>query len=162
VKLFFTEEDSQRANDEWGANCGPHSLAAAIGCTLDRAHELLPTFDYKRYVNPTMMACALVMADIDYVLSKGLRTPVLCEGLNRIQWEGKWLRPGVPARVAYGYTHWVAHVKGWVFCTCMPIRLWITEQEWRESIAEVCQRNKSDGWHVTHHYAFEVKERNAA
>ena len=33
----FTESDSQRAFDEWGANCGPNALAFALQIPLSAA-----------------------------------------------------------------------------------------------------------------------------
>lgn len=151
--LRFTEEDSSRANELWGANCGPHALAAALGLTLGEAREVLPTFEDKGYTNPTMMLTALVLARAKFTVAKNLRSAELCDGLNRIQWEGRWTKPGVPPRVAYGYTHWVARSAGGVFCTCMPWRVWTPEDTWRQMIADMCRTEGFDGWHVTHHYA---------
>ncbi len=153
MNLRFTEEDSNRANTIWGANCGPHALAAALGLTLDEARAFLPTFEGKGYTNPTMMVAALVLAKARFTVKKNLHTPILCAGLNRIQWEGRWTKPGVPPIVAYGYTHWVAWANGAVFCTCMPWRRWTPEADWRRMIADMCRTEGFSGWHVTHHYA---------
>jgi hypothetical protein len=88
-----------------------------------------------------------------FKLTKGLRTPDLCEGINRIQWEGPWLNPGVPARVAYMHTHWVAHFGGWVLCTaCMPAE-WIPVGDWRYAHLKI---EPVSPFHVTHHYALKI------
>lgn len=167
LSLRFTEEQSEEANDTWGANCGPHSLAAILGKTLDEARVLLaPKFDEKfrergyGFTNPTMMGNALARAGQTFKLTKNLRTDELCEGVNRIQWEGPWLKPGVPPIVAYGHTHWVACREGLVFCTAAPVydfggsQGWLTLEQWRCLISVLCHREKFAGWHVTHHYAW--------
>lgn len=156
MKLLFTGEESNRANDEWGANCGPHSLATVLAITLDRARELMPDFEGRGYTTPTMMLAALGRAGVVFTRKTRLKTPELCEGLNRIQWEGRWTKPGVPPIVAYRYTHWVAKAGGMIFCTAVPLPepLWLPESYWRELVAKVCQAENFDGWHVTHHYAF--------
>lgn len=103
MTLPFTEEESESANDTWGANCGPHSVAAALMLTLDQVRPLFaPTFEQKfrergyGFTNPTMMGNALAFARVPFTLTKNLRTQDLRsrEGICRIQWEGPWLKPG--------------------------------------------------------------------
>lgn len=156
MKLYFTDEDSERANEEWGANCGPHSIAAALGLSLDVARTLMPDFEGKGYTNPTMVRGALERAGIKYLLLKGLHSEDLCEGINRVQWEGPWLKPGVPPGAAYWHTHLVASANGYVFCTCMPERLWYPVRRWKHALELLCLREKYIGWHITHHFQFEV------
>lgn len=81
-----------------------------------------------------------------------LKTPTLCEGINRLQWEGKWLNPGVPARVAYFHTHWVAKCGDFVLCTATEPSAWIPESDWRDFLVNALKKP----FHVTHHYAFPV------
>ena len=171
MKLRFTEDDSAEANCAWGANCGPHAVAAALMLTLDQVRPLFaPKFEEKfrergyGFTNPTMMGNALALAGVHVKLTKALRTQELCEGINRIQWEGKWLNPGVPPIVAYGHTHWVAAAAGHVFCTAAPLIQcdWLPERKWRARIATVCLQENFTGWHVTHHYAFPVKAKVSA
>jgi len=64
ITLRFDQRDFEQANAEWGCNCGPSALAAALGITLDRAHELIPEFDDRRYTSPRMMKDALQLADV--------------------------------------------------------------------------------------------------
>ncbi len=167
LSLRFTEEQSEDAYDSWGANCGPHSVAAALGKTLEEVRPLFaPKFEEKfqergyGYTNPTMLGNALALARVAFKLTKNLRTDQLCEGINRIQWEGKWLNPGVPTIVAYGHTHWVACREGMVFCTAVPVhdfgdvQRWLTMEQWLTLVAVLCHREKFTGWHVTHHYAW--------
>lgn len=56
--LRFTLADLERANDAWGANCGPASLAAICGLTLDEARAHFP--DFPGYTNQLTMFSALV------------------------------------------------------------------------------------------------------
>lgn len=173
MKLPFTEEESERANDTWGANCGPHAVAAALNLTLDQVRPFFaPKFEEKfqergyGFTNPTMMGNALAFARVPYRLEKNLRIEELREGICRIQWEGPWLRAGVPPIVAYGHTHWVAATATHVFCTAVPWWQfdgdWLEHATWRRFIAQVCQMEKFTGWHVTHHYAFPVRAKEAA
>lgn len=143
--LRYTRADSERAHNEWGASCGPHSLAAALGLTLDEVRAVLPAF--KGWMNPTMMGDALRSLGKRYDLKKGLKTQVPCEGICRVQWEGSWLNPGVPPAVAYHHTHWVAHHEGHVLCTASVAELWVPFETWKAWL-----RQAGKPWHFTHHY----------
>lgn len=154
--LRYTAEDSDRAIEEWGANCGPHSIAAACALTLDAVRALLPGFEGRGYTNPTMMELALMRAGVPFKCVRGLYTSTLCEGINRIQWEGRWLEKGVPIGAAYAKTHWVAQAAGFVLCTACVSDFWLPERKWREDVSRICREEIKGctGWHVTHHYAF--------
>lgn len=158
MKLIFTASEANHAANEWHANCGPMSLAAALMIDLPTVRCFIPGFDAKGYTNPTMMEAALATAGILYNRTTKLKTQVPCEGLNRIQWEGPWLEPGVPAGAAYGYTHWIAYAEGHVFCSAVGLIGWVPIIEWRDLVAKVCREEikRCTGWHITHHYNFEV------
>jgi hypothetical protein len=163
MRLNFTEQDSERASAEWGANCGPHALAAALWLDLSTVRDLMPDFEDKGYTTPTMMESALKAAGINHTRTTKLRTSELCEGISRIQWEGPWLKPGVPFAAAYHHTHWVAQAGGFVFCTAVPLFGWIPIETWRRVVGVVCQDIKNcTGWHATHHYAFDVLAKGGA
>jgi hypothetical protein len=150
--LNFSAADSERAHAGWKATCGPHAIAAACGLSLDQVRAGLPP--YRGWMSPTMVEQTLNNLRRSYLLHKGLKTSNLCNGLNRVQWEGEWLKPGVPARVAYFHTHWVAAWDGWVLCTtCEPTR-WIPERSWRHFHLMTEPRSP---FHVTHHYALPFK-----
>lgn len=146
-QLAYTDLESTKANLEWKASCGPHSLAAALGLTLEDVKKSLK--NYRGWMNPTQMRRALDAWQVEYRVLGNLRTQKLCTGINRIQWEGPWLNPGVPARVAYRYTHWVAHFRGWVLCTACTSAMWIREEEWRRFHLE---DDPPTPFHITHHY----------
>lgn len=148
IPLPYTRAESDEARKAWGANCGPHALAAALGKSLDDARLCLPGF--RGWTNPTMMGAALRACGAVFRLTKNLRTAQLCDGINRLQWEGPWLNPGVPARVAYQHTHWIAHFDGWVLCTAVNPYQWERREVWSAWLA-----NEGERWHVTHHYALE-------
>lgn len=145
--LHFTEADSDKAFIEWKASCGPHSIAAACGISLDAVRAVLPIF--KGWMSPTMVGETLRALGRVYHLQKGLKTAELCNGINRIQWEGDWLKPGVPARVAYFHTHWVAHFNGGVLCTACTHAEWISVEEWKFHHLRV---DPISPFHITHHY----------
>lgn len=148
--LLFTKEESEIANRKWKATCGPHSIAAACGITLEEVRTALT--DYKGWMSPTMISQTLLALGKRYQLRKGMRTQELCDGINRIQWEGPWLDPGVPARVAYFHTHYVAHFQGMVLCTaCLPAT-WISVEDWRRHHLEM---EPPTPFHITHHWTID-------
>ncbi len=151
-QLKFTEQDSERADKEWKATCGPHSIAAACSKTLEEVRAAMASAEvnYRGWMSPTQVAKTLAALGQAYELTHKLKTYNLCEGVNRVQWEGKWLNPGVPPRVAYFHTHLVAHFGGMVLCTaCLPAK-WITVKSWRDYLRETDQP-----FHITHHYAIQ-------
>jgi hypothetical protein len=145
--LFFTPDESVDANGEWGANCGPHSIAAACGLSLVDVRKLLPNF--RGFMNVTEMTDALTRAGIAFTFANRLKTPSLCAGINRLQWEGPWLNPGVPKRAAYKHTHFVARAGNHVLCTAYSSGGWAPMEWWEAHLKETQQ-----GWHITHYWAF--------
>ncbi len=92
MKLSFSEADSDAANEQWGANCGPHAVAAALNLSLDQVRPHFAAFEQKfkergyGFTNPTMMGNALALAGQSVAIAKGLKTKELREGISRIQW----------------------------------------------------------------------------
>ncbi len=145
--LRFTPVESDEANTAWKATCGPHSIAAACGLNLEEVRAAL--IGYKGWMSPTQVTATLRQLGRPFDLKTGLKTETLCEGINRIQWEGPWLKPGVPARVAYFHTHYVAQSNGMVFCTaCVPE--WIPVEDWRRYHLTV---EPPSPFHITHHWS---------
>ena len=165
IPVRFTQDDANRAHDEWGANCGPGALAAIMGMTLDEARPRLIGFDAKGYTNPTMMFDALKSVSADFAVRRfpdgrycDLDWPLF--GLARIQWEGPWTNPGVPMRARYRYTHWVGANRadlrniGIFDINCMNNGTgWCALKDWAEVIAPhlIAQYPRASGkWHITH------------
>src|SRR5690606_20100009 len=83
-------------------------------------------------------------------------------GLARIQWEGPWTKPGVPARVAYRHTHWVG--AAWSEARgefgIFDINAigngtgWSSERDWARLLVpwllHECEPDASGGWYLTH------------
>lgn len=106
----FTEADSQEAYDEWGANCGPNSLAFALQKPLSEIRGSIPDFDKRRYTSPTMMKQALVNLSVPWVEVKPVSKDTMFQWLPclvRIQWCGPWTDEGANPKWAYRQTHWI-------------------------------------------------------
>jgi hypothetical protein len=158
----FTLADAERANDEWGANCGPGALAAILDITLDEVRPLMGDFEKKHYTNPTLMFDSLLRAGRRFSYRGGdLGTegwPIY--GLARIQWEGPWTKPGVPPRAAYRHTHWVGARYGDLSYGIFDINCmnngtgWVSVSDWAQMIAPWlianCVKRGDGGWHITH------------
>lgn len=154
----FSPDDAQQAFDAWGCNCGPTALAVVLGQRLDDVRPMLVGFDAKRYTNPTMMFDALKASGVEW---KRIGATWPSYGLARIQWEGPWTAPGVPMRVRYRHTHWVAswmtdtRGHGVYDCNAMANGTgWCRREEWESVIvpwilSEAVPR-ASGKWHVTH------------
>jgi hypothetical protein len=170
----FTLEDQHQAHDEWGSNCGPAALALVAGKTLSEVRTYLGDFEKKRYTNPTLMFDSLRRLGVKFRCNLNqqssenqgaLAWPDF--GLARVQWEGPWTAPGVPIRVRYRHTHWVAAksfgsdctVPGWqepkIFdVNALCVGGWIPLSEWSESLVPwllpECEPKANGKWHLTH------------
>lgn len=143
--------DSLWELDQNGLMCGPRALGSALDLSLKEVRERAKVFGVRVYkwMNPTMIESFLRANGTRYVLRKGMRIKELCRGINRMQFEGPWLDPGVPAAEAYKHTHWLTQKDGWVFDSNVSGHTWTAVDEWwRINLRETEKRP----WHITHHY----------
>jgi len=162
LPIAISQQDGQRAFDEWGCNCGPAALAAIMGLTLDQVRPHVGDFERKGYTNPTLMFAALDSVGAKWTKLQGPRCDWPIYGLARIQWEGPWTRPGVPIRARYRHTHWIAvqHPRhspdvGIFDVNCLHNGTgWVSERNWREVlvpwILQECVPRADGKFHVTH------------
>ena len=147
-RQLWIPPDVEEAAATWGANCGPIALAAGLRRTLAQVRPLLGT-SFKGYMNARDM--------LDAVKNAG-RLGRLVEveqgwqgtGFVRIQWEGPWLREGVPIGAALAHTHWVFALDGRVFdCNFEPLR-YDTWGAWEyEVAAPIIQLTRgATGWRI--------------
>lgn len=168
--VAFNRDEAQAAAEAWGFNCGPGALCAVSGFTPDQIRPLMGDFEKKGYTNPTLMTEVLgrlplltrqtYRGDDPGVRVANIPWPL---SLVRVQWAGKWTNPGVPMRVRYRHTHWVA-VDAWevfdINAICaggwMPVREW-TDQLVPWLLKEAVPGATGEHW-VTHVIEVKAKE----
>ena len=157
----FSEADSCRAAKEWGANCGPNSLAFALQIPLEAVKGRIPDFDERRYTSPTMMRSALaglrrVFVDIRSKNIDDMFSSI--PALVRIQWCGPWTEPGANPRWAYRQTHWICcYMAGDLRCVFDCNGGTMRFNEWQSEIVPLLIPPRGNGqWFPTH--IWRVKE----
>ena len=159
---------------KWGFNCGPGALCAVLNKTPEEIRPHLRGFEDKGYTNPSLMARILRDLKIPFRrLFESTREPEIDDwkwpdfGLVRVQWSGPWTKPGVPIRVRYRHTHWIAHRKdnsfGEIFdVNCLSAGGWVPFNEWTMQVVPWLVKKvepKSDGkWWPTH--CWELRDRD--
>lgn len=159
----FTIDDAERANTEWGANCGPGAIAAVCGLTLDELRPHMGDFESKHYTNPTLMWEVLRNIGVRFSYRGGQfgKSNWPRFGLCRVQWTGPWTRPDVPARAAYRHTHWIGAARDAakgvaVFDINMMANGsgWASLGDWSSSLVpwllEECEPRADGDWYLTH------------
>ena len=167
--IRFSSEDVDRAIKEWGFNCGPGALCAVLSLTPDELRPFLGDFEKKGYTNPTLMLETLsrcgaryervYRGDVAVYFPSGI--PLLDLAVMRIQWSGRWTRPGVPMRVRYRHTHWVAVRKKSNEVFDVNASRWMPWAEWAHElvpwlIGVAVIEGADGGWWPTHAYEVEV------
>jgi hypothetical protein len=161
----YSLDEAQAAFDDWTFNCGPGALCAVTGLKPEELRPHLLDFEQKHYTNPTLMLQILRGLGVHWTAYKdGLAD----WGLVRIQWEGPWTDPGVPMRVRYRHTHWIATSKNipepcldqkyfshWVFdCNAIKYGGWMPLGAWEAGLVpwllKECQPKAYGTWHITH------------
>jgi hypothetical protein len=150
---MFNAEDVERAHNTWGCNCGPAALAAVMNLTLDQTRPLMGDFEAKRYTNPTLMFESVERCNRPWHKVRGWPA----YGLSRIQWSGPWTKPGVPARAAYRFSHWVGvWTRGdgiGIFDINAIANGWCHLEDWKATIVPFILESiphADGGWWVTH------------
>jgi hypothetical protein len=145
----FSRRESDAAYKSWGANCGPHTVAAFCDLSL---HEVRQYFEpFRGTTNPTLMKKVLRTLGLEFTFSKDLRTKQVKDGISYVQFEGPWLKPGALAVARYRYTHWIAVRNGWVFDTLLDSATWLKKEEWLPSFDATVEKDYV-GWHIWQHY----------
>lgn len=103
--LSITKEETDAAHAEWGCNCGPSALAAALDLKLDQVRPHLLDFEQRGYMSAAMMRGALARLGFS---ARPVRDGRYYDGLALVQWSGPWLKPGVHWAERLRRTHWVA------------------------------------------------------
>ena len=112
----------------FGANCGPVSLAAVFEVFVIEVMKFFPDFPGRDYVNLADMRHALLASGARFdPVPSGL--PV--NGIVLVQLHGPWTRPGTPVAAQLRYTHWVGCRNGFVFD--LNIGDWLEREEWERS-----------------------------
>lgn len=171
-RVRFSRDDAERASVSWNFNCGPAALCAVLDMTPGEIRPHLLDFEAKGYTNPTLMTDILRGLGVRYrqvyrsdeapsvsqalalcaVFSETVTAPFL---LIRVQWGGPWARPGVPMRVRYRQTHWIAQTGDHAFdVNAMCVGGWIPIPEWSRELApwliRECCPNGDGTWWPTH------------
>lgn len=159
----FAAEDLDRAYETWGCNCGPGAIAAICDLTLDELRPHMGDFEKKGYTNPTLMWQVLNSIGVKFSYRGGHlgRKWFPKYGLARIQWEGPWTKPGVPARAAYRHTHWVGAALGsngsrgiFDINAIGNGSGWASLDDWSTIlvpfILSECVPRATGGWYITH------------
>lgn len=172
----FTNAESDLAHEEWKFNCGPGALCGLLRLTPTEIRPRLYDFENKGYTNPTLMrqvveSLGLSVQQVyrqDREVSNAMAVPWPKFGLVRIQFTGKWTKPGVPMRVRYWYTHWMA-----VRCPVLhpaktdtqvaifdvntmgrqaanKLEGWCSLKDWMALIEPQLRPDDGDGWFPTH------------
>lgn len=172
LKLAFTPDELSAASEEWGCNCGPAALAAALGASLRRVRQAVESagFDAKGYMNPTMMCQAANDLDCVLVRDSTRRGNDRCvlryrKAIVRVQWTGPWTQPGASAKWAYSKSHWIAtfDVNSCDFAVYDINSGVVTLEDWKDDVAPkiAAEIPRADGgWFFTHVYS--IMERGEA
>lgn len=163
--LRFTEADALAANAAWGFNCGPAALCAVLSLTPEELRPHMLDFGVRRYTNPTLMNDVLDRLGMGhkYVFRSdadpGRLFALPKYGVVRIQFNGPWMKPGVPVAARYQHTHWIGcrhtSTRAEVFdINALDRGGWVCLTEWTNhvvpEIVAACEP-KSDGhWWPTH------------
>lgn len=156
--LRLTPDDSQRAWEAWGFNCGPGALCAALSLTPEEIRPHLLDFEEKGYTNPSLMKGILEELSVPFTQTyrsdQPAGMPIVHYGLMRVQWGGPWCKPGVPMRARYRQSHWVAVKDNSALVFDVNADTWLKEAIWAIQlipwlIKQCCP--KGDGtWWPTH------------
>lgn len=138
--LRFNALELQRANADWGCNCGPSAFAACCHLTLPQARGYCATFKAKGHMNATDMHGALYAARMKMVTELadgGTEQDVYpVHGLCLVQFSGPWINSPKNPKWQYVHTHWIASKwlvdQRWIFdCNALA---WLPQSEWLDRI----------------------------
>lgn len=166
LPMPFDRNKASVAAQEWGFNCGPAAICAVLNVTPNKLRANMGNFEQKGYTNPGLMKEVLLRCgakiQLTYRKDEPHGMPIVQHGVMRVQWGGPWTKPGVPMRVRYRHTHWVAvrnHSAEVFDVNAVGLGGWIKESVWATELVpwliQVCEPKGDGSWWPTH--VFEVE-----
>jgi len=136
--VAFTVDEANALNASHRFNCGPAALCAVTGLRPIEALAVITHFAERGYTNPKMMAAALTAIGASWRRTWECSDAIKPEhpqfpefGLVRVQWDGPWCKPGVPAVARYFHSHWIAVDDARIFdINCLCVGGWVPWLEW--------------------------------
>ena len=144
--MLFAPPDVDAAYDAWGANCGPCSLAAVLGVSVEAVRPFMDSgWERRRYTNLMHMYAALRNAGAKVSPTPGTEFPA--HGLAFIQWKGPWdshvLR-------AYQHTHWLG-IDGEMVYDLNADASWVKRDLWKKAMPVLIRdemKGATGDWYV--------------
>lgn len=151
--LKMTTLESLIAARDWGFNCGPGALCAALNLTPDEIRPHLDEFEKRGYMNPTQILAALKKLGADFRQTYRADEPsvpliAVKHGLTKIQWGGPWCKKGVPMTARYYHTHWIANHGDYIFDVNAKDG-WIHRDTWTDQLVPWLLKQIEPKWDGT-------------
>lgn len=155
-------DDVELASTQWGANCGPAALAAALGTSLAAVREAVSETDGKGELSfrghmgarqmrhalqvmaakVTRIASQIAVGDTEHELARAGAPRVVL-----LQWMGPW--EAHPMRAAQ-HRHWIANVvlfeDVWIYDVNADD--WLPFSRWRDEIVPMLMEPKCTGYRI--------------
>jgi hypothetical protein len=129
--MIYSPTDVDAAYDDWGANCGPATLAAILGCEVEAVRRFMDSgWERRRYTNLMHMHAALRNAGVQH---RSTADKLPRRGLAFIQFCGPWTEPGKPIASAYRHTHWIG-IDGTMVYDVNAGDSWVEFELWKKDM----------------------------
>jgi len=162
MTLPYTPAEAEAAHDQWNAMCGHFSISAATGRPLEDIRTA--GVPLKGWMNPSMIRDTLAALQVPFdrwqFMGTSHKNPEAILKANnikggvilRIQWEGSWMNPGVPAGARYSRTHYIAIKDGTIMDPIFDPSISLRIEDWLQAVPSniVPKIKGATGYHFTH------------
>lgn len=164
--IFFCPPDVMEAQQAWGANSGPASLAAILRRPVMELARFFPNFVANKCIYPVLMMEAITMAtkqepNVTRYKGAGSRGRIFpVKGVACVQFSGPWdsgphLWPSSEAKLKsrgkkqLKHAHWLASraTSCGVMIYDVTVQQWLVLDEWTDDVLPaLLDDHKSSGW----------------
>lgn len=126
---MLVPSDMDEANREWKANCGPCSLAALLGGSVQQMRPAFPHFPGKAGTTIEHMQFALRHFGLRHSMRYGIHSRIPDFGLITVVWPKNPTGQRINKRSERAVYHWVCKFGDYVFDPIL--RFWADETNWK-------------------------------
>ena len=141
--LQFKRRDLEKLKEQWADHVAIGAIAAT--CSLDLQTVLTASKKPKGSFSTQDIKNTLKNLGLHHKNDKGFKVKKPTAGINRVQWEGDWLKPKVIKKEGFKHIHYIAYKNGFVYCAYVDPEKWITFEEWKKTLVL-----KSKPYHINY------------